>query len=77
MKLNLYSHFFSKQQQQQNKLDVLLKACQFLEGKLVTILPFICRGKCEAYNRGQNLWNNVKKLSKTGQDKKTLKSVFA
>ena len=28
------------------------------------------------YNRGQNLWNNVKKLSKIGQDKKTLKSVF-
>ena len=29
------------------------------------------------YNRGQNLWNNVKNSSKIGQDKKTLKSVFA
>ena len=29
------------------------------------------------YNRGQNLWNNVKKLRKIGQDKKFLKSVFA
>ena len=28
-------------------------------------------------NRGQNLWNNVKKSSKIGQDNKTLKSVFA
>ena len=30
-----------------------------------------------SYNGGQNLWNNVKKLSKIGQDRKTLKSVFA
>ena len=29
------------------------------------------------YNHGQNLWNNVEKSSKIGQDKKTLKSVFA
>ena len=27
-------------------------------------------------NRGQNLLNNVKKLSKTGHDKKTFKFVF-
>ena len=27
-------------------------------------------------NRGQNLWNNVKKSRKTGQYKKTLKAVF-
>ena len=30
-----------------------------------------------SYYRGQNLWNNVKKSSKIGQVKKTLKSVFA
>ena len=29
------------------------------------------------YNRGQNLWNNVRKSRKIGQDKKTLKVVFA
>ena len=28
------------------------------------------------YNRGQSLWNNVKKSSKIGEDTKTLKSVF-
>ena len=29
------------------------------------------------YNRRQNLWNNVRKSRKIGQDKKTLKVVFA
>ena len=29
------------------------------------------------YNRGQNLWNNVRKSRKIGQDKNSLKVVFA
>ena len=30
-----------------------------------------------SYDRGQNLWNSVKKSSKIGHNEKTLKSVFA
>ena len=29
------------------------------------------------YNPGQNIWNKIKKSSKTGQDKKVLISTFA
>ena len=42
-----------------------------------TEFPMICALPASHYNRRQNLWNNVKKSSKVGQAKKTLKSAFA
>ena len=46
--------------------------------QLETCVLFIVKKESKkTYNRGQNLWNNVKKSSKIGQDKKTLESVFA
>ena len=40
-------------------------------------LEWIAKKNYLLSNRGQNLWNNVKKSSKIGQDEKTLWSVFA
>ena len=31
----------------------------------------------KTYNPGQNIWNKIEKSSKTGQEKKSLKSTFA
>ena len=62
--------------QANDKLDRQNSKINYGNMKYVKI-ELIFQGHPAPHNPGQNIWNKIKKSSKTGQDKKSLISTFA